>query len=303
MKKNEAINIIVQAAKYFNLNLRRKNFLIVFGTPNKPECIEARFPISSFVHLTGIVLNQSRLTQEHLEKKTNVNELFYEKAIHERISPSDFYFKSDGTTELKLSVLSQAIDILHNAKMIGDFKGNHCKLETDKLAGSVYSVLGFVRAGKYYVPNTVLAADTRDEVIKPQKVLAILSKEEDLSYSQIEYTAKKIDIQRLLALVSKTWNISQSLLREKADSVQERLAANHNEAPQSSAPQPKTNLSDQTQKDQDSHHVQQTAKHKPFTLSGAKRSAIAANAERAGHKEKPQQRPATVHKRDDDTLS
>ncbi len=47
----------------------------------------------------------------------------------------------------------------------------------------------------------------------------------------------------------------------------------------------------------------QSVKQKPFTLSGARRSELAAKAKRAGHKERSQQRPAQTHSRDDDLLS
>ncbi len=47
----------------------------------------------------------------------------------------------------------------------------------------------------------------------------------------------------------------------------------------------------------------QFVKQKPFTLSGARRSELAAEAKRAGHKERPQQRQAQTHSRDDDLLS
>lgn len=47
----------------------------------------------------------------------------------------------------------------------------------------------------------------------------------------------------------------------------------------------------------------QSVKQKPFTLSGARRSELAAKAKRAGHKGRPQQRQAQTHSRDDDLLS
>lgn len=47
----------------------------------------------------------------------------------------------------------------------------------------------------------------------------------------------------------------------------------------------------------------QSVKQKPFTLSGARRSELAAEAKRAGHKERSQQRSAQTHSRDDDLLS
>ena len=46
----------------------------------------------------------------------------------------------------------------------------------------------------------------------------------------------------------------------------------------------------------------QSVKQKPFTLSGARRSELAAEAKRAGHKDRPQQRQAQTHSRDDDLL-
>ena len=48
---------------------------------------------------------------------------------------------------------------------------------------------------------------------------------------------------------------------------------------------------------------QQAVDRKTFTLSGARRSEIAAAAKRAGHKDKPQQRREQAHSRDDNDLS
>ncbi len=47
----------------------------------------------------------------------------------------------------------------------------------------------------------------------------------------------------------------------------------------------------------------QSVKQKPFTLSGARRSELAAEAKRADHKDRPQQRQAQTRSHDDDLLS
>lgn len=362
MRKNDAINAIVRAARLYEEKLHKKKLLIVFGSPNKPKFIEVRFPAGGFVHLTGVELNKVRLAQTHPNKKVNLNELFYEKAIQGKISPDDFGFKSDGTTELKLSVITQAIDVIHNAKMIGDFKGHHCKLDTDKLAGSIHSSLGLVLTGKYYVPNTILATDTRNEVLQPQKVLAILSKEDGLAYTNIERVAKKIDIERLLQQIHKLLPIDSSLIpslikMEEKTSTQStnimqfqpkplprtdvltamnnlpqkdfltrlrdfarKITAKIRQAFSSSKQQQSTSIQrppsapnsqrnaahdKSNHADQNGNHdaLQRKAAQKPHTLSRAKRTEIAAQSQRAGHADKPQQSNEKAHSHDDDILS
>lgn len=212
MEKIDAVDIIHRAAKQYDELLNKKSFLIVYGAPNAPQSVEVMFPEKNFLHLTGISLNGNHLLRDVEDKTSNLNLVFYHKAKNFRLSPDDFEFRSDGTTEQKLEVLCSAINIMKNAKMIGDYNHSRLRLQSEKITGGIYSCIGLVQAGRYYVPNTVLSTDTRKEIQQPQRVLTILSKNFGEPYSEIQYVAKKIDIAKLLQKVSKTQTIDSSLI-------------------------------------------------------------------------------------------
>ena len=166
------------------------------------------------------------------DKNSNPLEISYLKALNRKLSPNDFDFKNS-TTEQKLSVLIQTLSLPQNAKMVSDYDNNRVKLKTDKLAGSISSYIGFVKAGKNYIPNTVIAGDIRDDSMnkKTHKVLAIVSKHiKDTEYSKVEAIGKGVDLERLLAKITDKVNIHESLLRTEfviLDYTETKLSPDH----------------------------------------------------------------------------
>lgn len=81
--------------------------------------------------------------------------------------------------------------------MVGDYNLSQPKLYTDKLAGSVGACMGFVRNGGKgrFVPNTVLEGDIRSMVKGSADRIVITYRKQrgDALYTEIVYTAKKID--------------------------------------------------------------------------------------------------------------
>lgn len=186
MKKLQAIEIITKAAKIYDEQINNKNLLIIFGNPTTPSIVETQALPRNFLHLTEVKLNK--------KVENNSPERFFQKAISHKINEEDFDFK-DKTTEQKLNVLILTLRIASNTKMIGNYNhnSNHIKLQTDKLAGSVRSCIGLVHVGNYFVPNTILESDIRNDVNTTQKVLTILSRNiNDKKYSTVEMTAKKL---------------------------------------------------------------------------------------------------------------
>ena len=55
MKKEEAVKIIVDCAKQYRGNLENQNLLFIFGSPQKPESLEAALLPRHFLHLTGVI--------------------------------------------------------------------------------------------------------------------------------------------------------------------------------------------------------------------------------------------------------
>ncbi len=202
MNKSDALRIISDAAKIYDKNFLNKNTLIVYGEAPNPKFIEIIAKKSNFLHLTGIVLNDKQLSAEQM----------YNRLLDGRLSTDDFEFKNDGSTVQKLNVLLQAVNLPHNAKMIGDFNGNRLKLQTDKLAGNISCCVGFLSIGKMYCPSTVLQTDMRKEVNEIHRVLAILNKAYgDKKYNDISYVAKKIEIKPLLKKLSQSVSIDEKI--------------------------------------------------------------------------------------------
>lgn len=211
MKKSDIIEILYHSAMLFDKHLRNKNLLIVYGQPNVPQFIETRATNDNFIHLTGINITDKKITAAK----------FYENILDRKVSEEDFELKKDGTSELKLKVLPYIMEINKYSKIMGVYNNKRPKLRTDKLVGNITASLGFILTGKYYVPNTVLNGDIRDDIEKSQRVLAILSKEvKEQNYSQIETIAKKINISDILVKISDKISIAAELINE--DTISEK---------------------------------------------------------------------------------
>lgn len=184
MNKSQAINILCKCALNFSNHLENRHYLILASKGESKSFIEIDFNRSQFMHLSGVVPNKLSAAQ------------FYNKCLGKTLNTSDFEFRTNGTTVLKLVVLERVLNITHNVKMIGDFDtGQRIKLYCEKLIGGTNMCLGLIKKGNYYIPVTVLKDDIRILVCEVNRVITILSKKKsDMLYSQIEYTAKGIEL-------------------------------------------------------------------------------------------------------------
>lgn len=179
LNKNEVLKVIVSSAKLYKKNLENKNLLIVSKRKSQPfRFWELKFEKKQFKHLIGI---DTTLSSTH----------FYRKSLTGKLSVNDFQIRTDGTTELKLSVLPSLLDFKNNVRMIGDFEDCSPKLFTEVLAGNIQGALGFVHDNKdNLVPNTCLKCNTNNRV-DAEKIVLILSKGfANIEYSNIEYIAE-----------------------------------------------------------------------------------------------------------------
>ena len=148
-------------------------------------CFEAAFLPRNFLHLTG-----ARTKLGSIE--------FYNMALRGRLDERGFDFMADGTTEMKLNVLPQLMNIHVSARMAGDYDNSKSLLVTDKLAGTVTAVMGFTKTSDNgaFVPNTALNTDLRLISKKPiQRIAAIFQKmKQDEKYSTLTYIAKGLTI-------------------------------------------------------------------------------------------------------------
>ena len=110
------------------------------------------------------------------------------------------YFKSDGTTELKLQALPLVINFLKSSKMTAIFNSIRPKLSIDRLAGTTTFCLGFTKDNEYYVPSSCLLEDIRNLTDVTFQILAIFSKPANKTtsvYKDIRYVAKSVKLSHL----------------------------------------------------------------------------------------------------------
>ena len=187
MQKKEAIAALHEAAIAYHENLENKSLLFIGYKPSSKEIISVgvSFSKSNFLHLTGV---------EILSNHNYIAKDFYDRCLSQRLSPKDFEFASDGTTELKLSVLPQTLrNKSLNARMLGDFNETGIFLYTEKLVGNNIACVGFIWDGAFgsYIPNTFLKSDIRQKVQTPYQVLAVYKKDiADSCFSEAIYFAK-----------------------------------------------------------------------------------------------------------------
>ena len=188
MDKGDAIKRIVNAARFYKKNYIGKNILYVYGTPKKPELLEAIFYESQFLHLTGVNL------KNHISATK-----FYTNCIDQTLTVNDFELRNNGTTGLKLEILPDFLGSNSMIKMAGIYNRSGFQLYTAKLLGGESAAMGFVKNyrghSEYYVPNTLLKGDIRKMVDQTKRVLAIYEKSRyDIRYTTCVYVAKGIDV-------------------------------------------------------------------------------------------------------------
>lgn len=176
--------------KYEN-NLMGKTILFVCTDKRKQvSVLEVTFERSNFLHLTGIKPTAGISAKD-----------FYERCLDSRLKESDFAFAEDGTTFMKLEMLPFLVEEDLSVKMVGEYSASNIKLYTTKLAGNVKGCIGFVkkRAGKNYVPNTVLKVDIRRMVREPLRVIMTYKKDvKEQTYKDIVYCAKNVQWEELV---------------------------------------------------------------------------------------------------------
>lgn len=188
MNKKEALDVIVKCARQYDLHLKDHNVMfIVLNKDTTLSSIETFFRDSNFLHLTGV--------------KSPLNSLaFYRACIDNMLSLQQFDFKKN-TTELKLQILHEAMQIDRIAKMVGEFNSNGINLYSQKIVGTISLCMGFVRDkdDRYFVPNTLLKEDVRMKSIPPVlKIACVLKKPiESEKYELVTSIGRKIDLKEL----------------------------------------------------------------------------------------------------------
>ena len=189
MNQKEILKKLKESAKIYKENLQNTNLLIIYNKNNRVEYIEVLFLARNFMHLTGV----RSLEKSGKYKKANQ---FYNACLNNKLSYKDIIIKDDGTTKLKLDIISNLVNIDKECKMIGMYDNSKKELITDILVGSVHMCVGLIRDSKtYYIPNTLLKEDIRKLTIERYPIIGILKKKiNEEKYQTLTYISKKMDI-------------------------------------------------------------------------------------------------------------
>ena len=229
MNKAKAIRILTLAAAAYKNNLEDQEVMFLYGVPadikkflqkgvveiSAMNYYETVFLRRNFLHLTGVKLNKEKI-------KSSIN--FYEKCLDHRIAEDDFEFASDGSTQQKLEIIEQMMNLKKNVAMIGDFTDRGPTLYAQKAAGTIFGCIGFLKDSEFNknVPNTLLNKDIRDVISRPaNKIYVVLSKHfGDLQYKTIEKIDKDICLRHGLLPAEIEMKISADLMDEDDSSIE-----------------------------------------------------------------------------------
>lgn len=184
--KENAIKTVVSCAERYDVELNKKSLLFLCTDKHRRvTTFEVSFHSWNYLHLTGLRASGGITAGQ-----------FYDRCLHHNLSPNDVDFAEDGTTELKLDVLSHIICKNLKANSIGDFNQQGLQLVTEKLVGGQKACLGFIKEKQsdQYVPNTLLKGDIRDYTSHNLRIIVTFRKAiQDSEYPEITYLAKKVD--------------------------------------------------------------------------------------------------------------
>jgi len=187
--KKEAIGIIYRCALIYERNLADKCLIFVTDSKDNSADFEAQFKRNNFKHLTG-------------SATANTNpEVFYSRAIENRLQPDDILLSADGTSSRKLSVLPKLVCIHNTARMVGDYGG--ARVVVDKYAGTTASVMGFIAVNNIYIPITALKENLNDIAKKTSRyrVVAVFTKSiGDAQYVHISYKAHDVPLRNIAVM-------------------------------------------------------------------------------------------------------
>ena len=108
--------------------------------------MEVRCREKNFLHLSGVkYINRDIRVQANRQNYEEVYaKHFFNLAMDSRLNINHCFYKDDGTTTLKLGILSHIFNFPYNATMIGNFNNSKPRLYTKKICGGITSCIGFV---------------------------------------------------------------------------------------------------------------------------------------------------------------
>lgn len=185
--KNDALKIIVNAAKEYERKLNNKHFLIIYQECNTLKTVIVGFRDMNFLHMTGV---NSKLSAQQ----------FYKACLNKKLSENDFELDNKGKVQQKLMVLPYLSGLLYNNCMIGNFINSGICIKADYFVGNTKAVLsvGFRYGKNVDFPVTLYKEDVRKISQPTNKVFAIFSKKYcQEKYRECTYLAKGLKLQTL----------------------------------------------------------------------------------------------------------
>ena len=191
--KKEAVSIAISAARLYRDNFVGNQLLFVATDKHKKILsLEVNFQASNYQHLTGLVATNKMWSRLD----------FYNFCIDGRLREDDIEIPDNGTTNQKLSIITQAFARQNLcASMMGNYKNSHPLLYTEKLVGGVKWALGFrdVSGKGDFVPDTLLEGDIRNNVYDTYRIIATYIKRmEEPKYEKLVYRAKNLRCDELI---------------------------------------------------------------------------------------------------------
>lgn len=185
--KKSALQIIVNAAKEYDVKLKNKHFLVVYQGESRAETVCVGFRDMNFLHMTGV--------------KTGVSaQQFYSACIDGKLSENDFEIDEKGKVQQKLMVLPYLSELLYNNCMIGNFINCGICIRADYFVGNTKAFLsvGFRTGKSVDFPVSLYNEDVRKLSQPTNKVLAIFVKDyHQQSYKECTYLSKGQVIHKL----------------------------------------------------------------------------------------------------------
>ena len=185
--KMAALQIIVKAAKDYDIKLNNKHFMIVYQENGIGKTVCVGFRDMNFLHMTGI---QTKLSAQQ----------FYSACLDGKLSEKDFEIDNKGKVQQKLAVLPYLSELLYNNCMIGNFINSGICIKADYFVGNTKAVLsvGFRTGKSVDFPVTLYNEDVRRLSQPTNKVLAIFMKHyNQQSYIKCTYLSKGQQINKL----------------------------------------------------------------------------------------------------------
>ena len=190
---DQALLIILKAAKEYDAKLKDKHFLIVYRRKDSICTSCVGFRDMNYLHLTGV-------------KTSLPAQQFYSACLNRKLSVRDIKVDTGGRSQQKLAVLPYLPDLLYHNCMVGDFINSGIVISADYFVGDTKAVLsvGFRYGKTADIPVTLYNESVKRLTNPTCRVLAIFVKQYQSDYyDECTYLSKGYEIGSLSEEVKK----------------------------------------------------------------------------------------------------